>query len=91
MAKLSMDYMGSSVGSTQKNSSGQTPNCLWKGKGWKKKLMLTLPPCCCWVENVGLKGVDKVAEITGVSLPGLEGNADITGVTAMAPGYDQDG
>lgn len=40
---------------------------------------------------MGLKGVEKVAEITGVSLPGLEGNADITGVTAMAPGYDQDG
>lgn len=80
LAKLSMDYLCSSTERIQRNSNGQYPNCLWKDKGWKK-LMFTLPPHCCWVGNVGLNAVNKVAEITCVLLPGLEGNADVTGVT----------
>lgn len=39
---------------------------------------------------MGLKGVNKIAEVTGVSLPRLEGNANVTEVRAMAPGNDQD-
>lgn len=38
-----------------------------------------------------LKGVNKVAEISPVSLPRLEGNANVIGVMAMASGYGQDG
>lgn len=56
-----------------------------------KKLMLTYLSTLLLLLNgkCGVQGSQKVAEITDVSLP--EGDAAVTGVTAMAPGYDQDG
>jgi len=93
MTEFSMGYLGYMVNSCccdlpekQQWPNPSLPCHKWleKGRGWEKKLVLALPPCCCWVGNVELEGGDKVAEITAVSLPGLEGKADVSGVTGHA-------